>query len=86
VVKLDILQLDVRKLKKKRKRRKSRCFGDVITVMKEHLQQNMDVEFMNVHVRRNKLKLSTNLQRNQETVINVDVQDIILLNAMRDLM
>jgi hypothetical protein len=56
--------------------------GDVNTVT-EHLQHSLVVEFMNVHVQ---IKLSMNLQKNQETVINVDVQDIIRLTVMRDLM
>ena len=55
--------------------------GDVNTVI-EHLLLSMDVEFMNVHV---KIKLSTNLQRNQETVIDVDAQVIIHLNVTQDL-
>ena len=66
-------------------KRKNRCFGGVITVMKEHLQQNMDVEFMNVHVRRNKLKLSMNhLRRSLAHVIVVDVQVIIHLIVMQE--
>jgi len=46
----------------------------------------MDVEFMNVHVRRNKLKLYVNLRRNQELVIDADAQVIIHLTAMLEVM
>ena len=55
--------------------------GDVNTVT-EHLQHSLVVEFMNVHVQ---IKLSMNLQKNQGTVIDVDVQVIIRLTAMLDL-
>jgi hypothetical protein len=53
--------------------------------MKEPLQQSMVVEFMNVHVRRNKLKLSMNhLRRSLEHVIVVDAQVIIHLIVMQE--
>ena len=56
----------------------------MITVT-EALQQNMDVEFMNVHVR-NKLKLSMNHPRSLAPVIVVDVQVIMRMNVMHRLM
>ena len=57
-----------------------------MTLVIEHLQQNMDVEFMNVHVRRNKLKVSMNhLRRSLEHVIVVDVQVIIHQSVMQEL-
>jgi hypothetical protein len=79
VVKLDTSHLDVRKLKKKR--RKKRNGG--VTIVIEHLQLSMDVEFMNVHVR---VKSSTNPQRSLEHVIVVDVQVIIRQSVMHLLM
>jgi pectin methylesterase-like acyl-CoA thioesterase len=79
-VKLDTSHLDVRKLKT-RKRKKKRN-GDA-TIVIEHLQLSMDVEFMNVHVR---VKSSTNhLRRSLEHVIVVDVQVIIRQSVMQEL-
>jgi predicted GIY-YIG superfamily endonuclease len=51
----------------------------------EEEEQSMVVEFMNVHVRRNKLKLSMNhLRRSLEHVIVVDAQVIIHLIVMQE--
>jgi hypothetical protein len=79
-VKLDTSHLNVIKLKKRRRKKKRN--GDA-TIVIEHLQLSMDVEFMNVHVR---VKSSTNPQRSLEHVIVVDVQVIIRQSVMHLLM